>query len=895
MKGRSPPNRSGVFGSNGEIVDRGNLKLVTQSADCVKIPQLCNPRGNRAAASRIAKISAEPAPEVRAITEDCGSRAVRPTQGAPSPKGSTIRASNAAGKCKPAKHRSQVRNLNPPGRNQWAEIEKISAELDAEERAGECGEWSGPLYSARGAPYSPYCDGDGSAVFPAADFDPGEGYELVDFAAGKTLFPAWVSGARPFLTVRLPRSHVAAARRNARRQEQHELEHGDRDIPRFDFDLVDPRDGVASSTSARAIIEAEPGFGCAEAEQLRERLKLPVVDCPFSRSMELHYREDHFAGGCRLCSDPSTEPSQRIAGLHCDCFAARVYVNGTRGVRARFAGALPDAVCMDNYETVGDYPDSVEKNFMKQWRAGGFGRRRVRYENKFDERTYRGKMPRADGGLLPELVTSTKPARCAPLGAAMRYADVLKAELAGVSPKVRLIYDLTKVGINGATFGGRRWRFRYAGPDALLPYLRRGSYCASFDLSKFYQQIPVDDATAGLFGVRVPHLSAEHLAEIGAKGRGPHYTHYRSLPMGWMGSCAHASVVSASICEEAVRRGARCCVAYIDDLCMCGDTYAECARSQAIVRSVIEERFGLKINQDKTEEPQLTLEWIGFTIDTVTGEFTVSEERLERIAQEIEALLAQPRPSAAKLRSLLGRLSWLAMVMKGARAYTSPLFTALRGRRSSERVDLTPRHREDLRWFLKHIRGGQWRGSAWLDGANDEPVYTKSDAGDDAVFLVSEGRFVWHELTAAERALSSHARELLPAVLAAKIFGPEWRGKVVAMSFDNSGTAFTVSRMSSRTDDGARDMLRAIADANVEHNFAMIGVWGQRATNVLCDAGSKLTGVVWDTNPLRVDYSASERAAAKLPVGAGCWLYPRFRCSITDSVMGYVSGDERFC
>ena len=53
--------------------------------------------------------------------------------------------------------------------------------------------------------------------------------------------------------------------------------------------------------------------------------------------------------------------------------------------------------------------------------------------------------------------------------------------------------------------------------------------------------------------------------------------------------------------------------------------------------------------------------------------------------------------------------------------------------RSSERVDLTPRHREDLRWFLKHIRGGQWRGSAWLDGANDEPVYTKSDAGDDAV------------------------------------------------------------------------------------------------------------------------------------------------------------------
>ena len=128
------------------------------------------------------------------------------------------------------------------------------------------------------------------------------------------------------------------------------------------------------------------------------------------------------------------------------------------------------------------------------------------------------------------------------------------------------------------------------------------------------------------------------------------------------------------------------------------------------------------------------------------------------------------------------------------------------------------------------------------------------------MFLVSEGRFLYHRLTAEERTLSSHARELLPAVLAARAFGPEWRGRYVAFAFDNSGTAFSVSSGASR-DAGARDMLRMVADATVAYDFAMIGLWTQRAANVLNDAGSKVRVEKWSTEPVRIDYAADEMAA----------------------------------
>jgi hypothetical protein len=90
-------------------------------------------------------------------------------------------------------------------------------------------------------------------------------------------------------------------------------------------------------------------------------------------------------------------------------------------------------------------------------------------------------------------------------------------------------------------------------------------------------------------------------------------------------------------------------------------------------------------------------------------------------------------------------------------------------------------------------------------------------------------------------------------------------------------------------------MLRSIADRTVEHDFAMIGVWAPRGTNVLSDGGSKLGQRLDSTEPVRLNYAASELAAAQLDVGAGCWLYPRYRDDERGLVLGYVEGDRHWC
>ena len=749
----------------------------------------------------------------------------------------------------------------------------IRAQLDAEERITVP---IGPRRSDRGAPPL-------DAV----------GRELRPYRAGVTSFPPWAGGVQPQLRVRMPRTHDAAARRNARRQEQHELQNGDRTAPKLDYELVDPREGIASSTSVEEIMRAAPGYG-VDIDDLRARLALPIADCALSRAMHNNYLPDHLASGCSLCTAPVEPGVERLAGFHCDCWALRFYMNGTRGCRLEVGEVPPEPVVERNYKSLEEHPRSTAEGFMKHFRAGAFGpprgaeRRppRTKHGPTFAERAYRGTMPRS-------VASSVLPSRCAPLGAAVRYADRLKAELLGVEPKARIIYDLTKVGLNAATFGGRRWRFRYAGLEALMPFLRKGGYCASFDLAAFYCQIPVDEQTSRYFVAEVPPLSPEERAEMGLEGPGPHFVRYRSLPMGWNASCAHASAFSAAICEEAMRRGANVAVSYIDDIAIAGDTYEECRRSQEIVRKVIEERFGLLINPTKTERPQKLLEWIGIAIDTEREQFCISATRSKRMVDEIRGLLKTPRPTVARVRSCLGRLSWLSMIMRGARAYSSPLFGAIKSKARMERVLLSPRDRLDLEWFVQQLEDKEWRGSLWLTPAT-QVSYAKSDAGDDAVFLVSEGRFLYHRLTAEERTLSSHARELLPAVLAARAFGPEWRGRYVAFAFDNSGTAFSVSSGASR-DAGARDMLRMVADATVAYDFAMIGLWTQRAANVLNDAGSKVRVEKWSTEPVRIDYAADEMAASVLDVGKGCWLYPRFRDPTADLVLGYIQGDRHWC
>ena len=123
-------------------------------------------------------------------------------------------------------------------------------------------------------------------------------------------------------------------------------------------------------------------------------------------------------------------------------------------------------------------------------------------------------------------------------------------------------------------------------------------------------------------------------------------------------------------------------------------------------------------------------------------------------------------------------------------------------------MTLSQQQRKDLEYFVHKLTSG-WTGSKWfLHKARELNV--RSDASDTVAFLIHRGRFVYYRFTAKEAQASSHARELVPAALAARYFGHEWGGAVVGFTFDNSGAAASTSSLSSR-DEAAQTSLRVVA------------------------------------------------------------------------------------
>jgi hypothetical protein len=582
---------------------------------------------------------------------------------------------------------------------------------------------------------------------------------------------------------------------------------------------------------------------------------------------------------CRAAMAAGTE----VDGFDRACYAYKLYKRVAAGWRLRMPSGVPPPKVLLNYPSVAEHPEAAAKAWCKQARADAFT-------------PGAGSNPPGAGGDRIEF-SQTPPTRVHPINSIIRSRDEAESLRTGKPLKARAVVDLAK---NWNEYLGEPWRFSYAAFAGIMPHLRRDHYIGVADIASYYSWIPMHPTMAAMLGVEVPPLSAAQRAEFGVpeptwvppgqtEPRGP-FCHFHGVPQGLRPACAMASIISAEVCKICMSRlPGTVYVSYIDDIIYVSATRELAEEAQRVLREVLTE-MGLALNEKKTAEgaPARRNTWLGVEVRTDTEEFVISDDRQKRHAEEWRALLALPWVSGKVIHSALGMSSWMGTFMRDARRHLRSLYAIPRTKR---RHVLTEDQRADIEWLVGKLEG-PWTGSRWLQ-PGVTPVYlTKSDAGDDACGLIHAGRFLWHAFTETEKTLSSHARELLPLVLAAEHFGAEWRGAIIAMVVDNSGTAITTSKGAS-SDEGAQDMLARLAAACERHGFDCVGVWGARASNVPCDAISKMTTMptgreIW------VPYSAKERAAATTPVGDGCWLRPRAYCAVTQSVLGDVDLDGAY-
>ena len=321
---------------------------------------------------------------------------------------------------------------------------------------------------------------------------------------------------------------------------------------------------------------------------------------------------------------------------------------------------------------------------------------------------------------------------------------------------------------------------------------------------------------------------------------------------------------------------------YLDDTLLTDGDQQSAARSLLIAQHTLT-RFGLVINPDKTEGPAQQLAFLGIQLDSVQQTMSCTPERLT----ELRALLASAATahciSLHKLQSLIGKLSFAATVLPGARPFIFQM-TRLASERirsvgarqqhcrptasssaAGRRIHFATAHahvridrlmRRDLAFWRNHLTA--WDGRPRWRSAYSDPYTFVSDASLDGFGFYFQGAPGSAAATAAE--WPAHLRvgsaflgvwspsdahlhhesaqmiwcEMFAVLAALLTYRSRLRDTTVLFRLDNLPDVYALNRQATRT---ARlgGLLRAIYTIAVDDNICIRAEHIPGVHNVLAD------------------------------------------------------------
>lgn len=379
------------------------------------------------------------------------------------------------------------------------------------------------------------------------------------------------------------------------------------------------------------------------------------------------------------------------------------------------------------------------------------------------------------GPVPPELITSV---HLSPMGL------IPKPHQAN---KFRLIVDLSSPRGKSVNDGisSDHCSLQYASIDnavTIIQTLGRGTMQVKIDLKDAYRLIPV-------------HPDDYHLLGIGWDG----YTYVdRALPFGLRSAPKIFSAVADFIAWVLHSQGIVHQLHYLDDFLFLGapDT-AEAARALELVcRSF--HILGIPIAIHKTEGPATELTFLGIVIDTLRCELRLPQEKLIRLQSLLDSWTSKKHCRRNELESLLGYMSHAATVVRHGRTFLRQLFSLLSHARSSHHfVHLNSGARADLLWwrvFLQH-----WNGRSFFPQVIPSVTVTSDASGSFGCGAFSR-EHGWFQLQWPESWGTVHiaAKELVPIVVAASIWGSSWQGLCICFRTDNMAVVEVLRSRTSR-------------------------------------------------------------------------------------------------
>ena len=260
----------------------------------------------------------------------------------------------------------------------------------------------------------------------------------------------------------------------------------------------------------------------------------------------------------------------------------------------------------------------------------------------------------------------------------------------------------------------------------------------------------------------------------------------RALPFGLRSAPKLFTVVADGITWALLCEGVTNCVHYLDDFLFWGPPASDqCGRALEKATALCE-HLGFPVTPDKTTGPTTIITFLGIEIDSVRQELRLPEPKLRRLRQILARWTSKREASKHSLQVLLGHLNHAAAVVRPGRAFLRQVIDASkRPRLQWQKTRLEVGCRADIAWWATFVR--TWNGVALFPQLPKDTELISDASGSWGCGAYCPKECTWFQLEWPQSWASVNiaAKEMLPIVAAAAIWGESLRGTVLQVRSDN--------------------------------------------------------------------------------------------------------------
>ena len=358
---------------------------------------------------------------------------------------------------------------------------------------------------------------------------------------------------------------------------------------------------------------------------------------------------------------------------------------------------------------------------------------------------------------------------------------------------------------------------------ALIVMEGKGSFLVKADIKEAYRMVPV-------------HPEDQHL--LGVEWEGVIFMD-KTLPFGLRSAPKIFSAVADAAQWILKKEGVNSSLHYLDDyIFVASDQSSAMAQKCTLINTFT--RLGIPLEQSKLEGPSSCLSFLGIEVDTVNLQLRLPHGKLVDLLETLERCIEHESLRKNVLEHLTGLLQFATKVVRPGRPFLRRLYALKNvGSFPGHLVRLSRGAQADILWWFYFVK--QWNGVSllWDLGLLSEDIQVFSDAsGSWGCAAFQDPYWLQLQWTPCLSKLTIAVKELIPVVLAAAVFGPNWSGMIIQFVVDNAAVV-DVLNATYCNESHMMHLIRLLVFYAAKYNFWFTATHIPGKRNIVADALSR--------------------------------------------------------